>query len=283
MKLFLITWLVFVANSQNHQEQIVLQDTLEVDDVSNLTVVVHNVFGEIEVKQGKADQVEYEIIKTISSHNLLNLSKGMEEVKMNVLRRNDSIIFYITAPFICDKWNPCARQERQKHEALDKYDFRFDCSLTIPALASIDVGTVKARQVSISGVKGKIKANNVDGDVRITGARSVSNASTVNGEVNVWFELRPDSNGEYSTINGDINIYCDDSFNASIKAKSLTGSLYSAFEYQMIKPRLNKVKNMDGKPTTYHLEESCGIEIGHDGPLLSFETFNGDIYLRHLK
>ena len=132
----------------------------------------------------------------------------------------------------------------------------------------------------ISGIEGLISANNVNGDVTIKGARSIDEACTVNGDVDVYFESNPNQDGTYKTINGTINLYLMDQMNVKVTAKTMHGNLYSAFDYESITPKLKKTSSKSGESTVYELDQSFAIEIGQNGPLLSFETLNGDIYLK---
>ncbi|MEP4533474.1 MAG: hypothetical protein ABJ004_10325 [Cyclobacteriaceae bacterium] len=282
MKILWITYVLLTFSAKDWTDKKTHEATLDVSNMHNLTVVVDNIFGNIKVIRGNTNTVDYTVQQTISAQSQKDLDKGLDEVKFNVIRRNDSIIFYLTAPFICDKWSGCRRDGRWISRQESDYDFRFDYMLVLPAKANIDVSTVEADRLEISGMAGTISASNVNGDVSISGAQSIARASTINGDVDVWFQSVPQTDGEYSTINGTISLYCASTFNATVNAKSWQGKLYSAFDYRPIQPRMEKTVNSDGNSTVYKLEESCGIEIGQNGPMLTFETLNGDIYLKKL-
>ncbi|MEO9476476.1 MAG: hypothetical protein ABJG41_13120 [Cyclobacteriaceae bacterium] len=282
MKILWITYVLLTLSGKDWTDKKTHEDTLDVSKMQNLTVVVDNIFGDIKVSEGNAATVAYTVQQTISAKNQKDLEKGVGEVKFNVLRRNDSIIFYLTAPFICDKWSGCHKNGRWISREGSNYDFSFDYMLELPANANINVSTIDAERLEISGVTGAISASNVNGDVSIKGAKSIAKATTINGDVDVWFQTVPESDGEYSTINGTISLYCAPAFNATVNARSWQGKLYSAFNYRHLQPQMQKTVSHDGNSTVYKLEESCGIEIGQNGPMLSFETLNGDIYLKKL-
>lgn len=256
-----------------------LKGQLEILENKQITIVVDNIFGAVDVAVGKENAVTYDVLKTISGDTEGDRERGFAEVEMEVIQRNDSIIFYLKAPFICDQWSgcyPCGKWIKGPQG----YDFQFDYSLRVPAAAHLSVQTVDRGGVSIEGITGTVSAENVNGEVKISGAHEVSRATTVNGDVEVWFEKCPTLDGTFSTINGTISLYCSAAFNASITAKTMQGSLYTAFDFETKKPVLKKVMSMDGATATYQINETLGIEIGRDGPLLSFETLTGDIYLR---
>lgn len=266
---------------QAQVKEVQLQDRLPIAPDRPITVVIDNVFGAIEVTASSTPTVSYEVLKTINADHEKALEKGLSEVNMKVVQRNDSIIFYLTAPFICDHWSGCYQRGRWM-DGPEDYSFTFDYQLQIPASANLKVQTVDQGKVTITGITGMVSAGNVNGDVEIKGAHSVTRATTVNGDVEVTFQKRPNLDGRFSTINGTINLYCTSDLSASVTAKTMHGSLYSAFDFETKKPELKKVVSKKGTSTTYQLNETFGIEIGKDGPTLSFETLNGDIYLRKL-
>ncbi|MEQ8469603.1 MAG: hypothetical protein RIC35_00380 [Marinoscillum sp.] len=280
MKISILILMVAWMLPQEHKKQESERDELTVSG-NQLTVVVDNIFGEIQVKKSTGNSVKYSVLKTIEARRQTDMDKGWNEVKMNVIQRNDSIIFYLTAPFICDKWSGCRENGRWVHREKELYDFSFDYTLEVPSFSNLDLQTVTDGELVISDIEGTIKANNVNGGVVIRGARSVESACTVNGNVDVYFKSSPDLDGQYKTINGTINLYCA-SLNAQVKAKSMNGKLYTAFDYQSMSPKVEKQVSKNGASTIYQINESLAIEIGTSGPQLSFETLNGNIYLRKL-
>lgn len=245
------------------------------------TVVIDNIFGQVEVKRGNSDRVAYKINKLYQGDTQPLLDQALSEVQLKVLQRNDSVIFYVDAPFICSRWEGC-RNRGFCMNFDDDYSFKFDYLLEIPATANLDVRTVNDGKVIIDGIEGVVRASNVNGDVSVKGALTVSKAGTVNGDVEVYFREAPNADGRFETINGTISLYCDTKLNATVNAKTMHGALYSAFDYEQIGPQLVKQTSRDGEMTQYRLEETFGIEIGKNGPRLTFETLNGDIYLRKL-
>ncbi|WP_421891415.1 DUF4097 family beta strand repeat-containing protein [Marinoscillum sp.] len=282
MKISLITLIILCSLLCKAQvKEVQLQDRLPIAPDRPVTVVVDNVFGGIEVTATNAPAVSYQVLKTINADHAKALEKGLTEVNMKIIQRNDSIIFYLTAPFICDQWSGCYQRGRWM-DGPEDYDFNFDYQLQIPANANLKVQTVDQGKVTIKGITGTVSAGNVNGDVEISGAHAVARATTVNGDVEVTFQKRPNLDGRFSTINGTINLYCTSDLSASVTAKTMHGSLFSAFDFETKKPELKKVVSKKGASTTYQLNETFGIEIGKNGPTLSFETLNGDIYLRKL-
>lgn len=249
----------------------------------NVTIVVDNIYGEIQVKRNASNSVKYTITKEVSAGSESKMNRGWDEIQVAILERNDSIIFYLKAPFICDQWTGCQQDGRWIRREKSDYDFSFDFTLEVPAHANLDLQTIDQGEVSVTDVEGILKVNNVNGGVVIRGAKSVAAACTINGDVDVYFKEKPDLDGAFKTINGEISLYCNGSLDAIVNAKTMNGSFYTAFDFQNIAPRLNKISSKNGESTTYQIDETFAIEIGQQGPRLSFETLNGNIYLRNSK
>jgi len=282
MKTILTTCLVLIgvlANAQQKEERI--HQEYNVPDGRNITLVIDNLFGAVNVNSSSGSTLSCNILKTVEAETEADLAKGFSEINIDIIERNDSIIFHLTAPYIQDKWSGHGHNGRWIHGPKG-YEFKFDYEVTLPKGCNLDVQTVDQGVLNIAGVEGVISASHVNGDLEIKGAKSIKRASTVNGDVNVFFKSTPDLDGHYSTINGTINLYCPHNLNASVTAKTMHGSLYSAFDFEEKKPELKRVVSSKGAKTIYQVNETLGIEIGQNGPSLSFETLNGSIYLRKL-
>lgn len=277
MLLLIIIGLLIISPLQELRKELRVEDTLELKNTET-SVVIDNFFGRIEVKKGSGKNLTYKVLKTFEGASQPDLEKAAREVQLKVLRRNDSIIFFVDAPFICSKWNGCF--DRRGNWNDPSYDFKFDFAVELPASLNLDVSTINEGDVYIEGMEGNIKARNVNGHVDLKGVRSVANASTVNGDVHVNYRDIPYSDGSFHTINGTINLYCAKELNAVVTAKSMHGDLFTNFDFEQLKPQL--IRQVSEDKTTYKLEETLGIEIGRNGPTLSCETLNGNIYLRKL-
>ena len=278
MKTLILFLITTIGWPQEHKKETRISDEIRTDGRQK-TIIIDNIFGEIHVTGNTSNAITYNVLKKVEGETASDLQKGWNEVQLKVIDRNDSIIFYLDAPYMCSKWNGC-RENGSWFRNKDDYDFVFDFELKIPENANLDVQTVNLGDISITGISGKISAHNVNGHVLIKEASLVESANTVNGDVDIYFANNPSLDGSFKTINGSINLYCTQQMNARVKAKSMNGSLYTAFDYVTSKPQLTKSIKSRGESTVYKLDESFGIEIGQNGPLLSFETLNGNIYLK---
>ncbi|MFT7237039.1 MAG: hypothetical protein ACI81G_000562 [Gammaproteobacteria bacterium] len=282
MKFILLICLLSMAGFCSHAQQYTKEiiEKKHFDATKNLTVVVENIFGNVLVQASKNEDVTFEIKKLYKGYKQSQLDKAMEQVKIGWIERNDSIIAYIQAPFICNKWNGCDDQGRWiRHD--EKYEFRFDITLKLPANASLTVGTIDQGRVNIEGIVGKISAQNVNGNVSVIGAKQLLVASTVNGDVLVEYADRPTFDAKFNSISGDIKVYCDESLNAAVFSKSMDGEFFTSYHYTTLAPKMIKTRDKQRGKTVFRMENKTGIQIGKEsGPQLTMETLSGNMYLR---
>jgi DUF4097 and DUF4098 domain-containing protein YvlB len=121
-------------------------------------------------------------------------------------------------------------------------------------------------------VNGSVFVNDVAGHVK---------ANTVNGNIRVEFSEAPSGDSKFNTVNGTIEVFAPKNLAAVVTFKSLHGELYTDFENIEYLP--NRVKtNKDGK-NRYRIEQAAPIQIGEGGPEMHFQLLNGSAYIKQRK
>ncbi len=274
-------WLLILTSfwTRDYSKEIKLTHKIATEGIPK-TVVVDNLFGKIQVNRAVTDFISYEVTKTIHATSASDLETGLSEINLGIIERNDSIILFMKAPYICDQWSGCKQNGRWIRRDKDDYDFVFDFELKVPFHTNLSVQTIDEGDVQVTGIAGVIEASNVNGHVTIHDAQHIDKASTVNGNVEVQFAKKPQTDGNYETVNGDIRLHLPPDMNGLIAAKTMHGNLYTDFDYQTISPKLQTTRSKSGNTTHYQLDNTFSIKIGQNGPRISFETLNGDIYLK---
>ncbi|REE00564.1 hypothetical protein C7460_105193 [Marinoscillum furvescens DSM 4134] len=267
-----------LANAQEQQEN--GSGRLSIDG-KPVSIVVDNVFGSVNVLGSTANEVTYSVKKKLAADSKSALQKGWDEITMEVIKRNDSILFFLKAPYICSKWTGCSKGNNWDGGP-EGYTFQFDVMLEVPSYADLHVSTVDRGSITIEKVSGELAAFHVNGEVTLRDAVEVTEARSVNGNVTVYYNSVPRSDGLFSSINGKLRVFTAEGLNARVAAKSMNGQFYTSFAHELIPPKLTKTVQKNGSKTSFRLDESYGIQIGKNGPLLNFETLNGDIFLRKL-
>ena len=256
-----------LLNPPVKKDKVVINKTYQVDDPQEMVVVVENIFGDISVESSDADSDA-------------SIEKAKSELQFGETISDDSIVFYMKAPFLrrC-KWG----NEWSNHIKLDRdelgYEYKYQYTLKVPKEVTIDAHTVNNGDISITNIDGPIKANNVNGEIQIQNARQVLKASTVNGDVTISYIESPETSIAFNTVNGDFNFELPENFNAQVYFDSMHGEMYTSFDYRKLGPKVEKSQ----KHGTFKIGTKTGVEIGSGGPELSFKSINGDVYLKKIE
>ena len=76
-------------------------------------------------------------------------------------------------------------------------------------------------------MKGGVRANNVNGSIKLAGLEGATEAVTINGDVDLDYTKNPNGDCRYYTLNGDINAYFLKGLQATMNFKSFNGDLYT--------------------------------------------------------
>jgi len=102
--------------------------------------------------------------------------------------------------------------------------------------------------------------------------------TTINGDVTIDAQQNPAKACRFYTLNGDINAHFRKGLGAELTFESFNGEFFT--DVDAIQPLPIKLeKAADGKGVKYKVNGNH-YRVGAGGPLLDFETFNGNVYLR---
>jgi DUF4097 and DUF4098 domain-containing protein YvlB len=138
---------------------------------------------------------------------------------------------------------------------------------------------VNQGDVDVAGVSGSVVADNVNGSIRLSGLASATQASTINGSVNLDFSGNPSGDSRFYSLNGDITANFRKGLAAHLAFKSFNGELLSSVEEITALPVQLEKTDRGGDGTRYRVSGNR-YKIRQGGPLLDFETFNGDVIVR---
>ena len=268
MKLLIL--LLALAPTTPKDGKTVIVKTYPIDQAELSTIIIDNINGDVVVERSADALVHLYVEIIFEADNDKMLSKARQELELGVYKSNDSLRFYTKAPFI----KRCQWGYDMRHQP--PYDFKYQYKVKVPANVNLEAKTVNNGDVFVQDIDGPVKACNVNGAVEVKNARIIRQASTVNGDVTINFLESPEEAIAFNTVNGDFKFELPEDFSAQIFFNSMNGDLYSSFDYQTMSPRVTKSE----KNGTYKIGTKTGIEIGSDGPELSFRSINGNVYLK---
>lgn len=288
MKTFTTILLVmFVATcfAQTFTDKITKEFKFEKVNSQN-TLILANINGNVHIEGYSGDRILIEAQRTIKAKTTARLEKGKSEMQLRQIDNYDTIIFYVGNN--CTKFGYQQNKKGRGHwgynwncnddDCRDQYDYKFDITVKVPQGVNVDVSNVNDGNVIVKQVKAAVKANNINGSITLEGLEQATTASTINGNVDFNFVKNPTGDCRFYSLNGDINAYFQKGLAANMAFKSFNGDLYTNLNnLTSIPMEVEKVKGENG----YHLKVGgAKYKIGPGGPLLDFETFNGDAIVK---
>ena len=255
------------------EERVKIEKQYKIDNSSDFKVVVDNIHGNVVIMPSSDDQVYLELEIVISANSDKLIDQAKQDLKLGERMTDDTLGFYVKAPFV----QRCQSNKFQGFRIDDypDYSFRYHYRLKVPAQVTLSARTIDKGVVRIENMEGPIAAGNINGDLEITNAREILNASSVNGDISISFAENPTRDIHFNTVNGDFDLTFQDDLSARVYFDSMNGNLYTAFDYQSLKPKVEK-SEAHGR---FKIGTKTGVEIGIGGPELSFKSINGNVYI----
>ncbi len=159
-----------------------------------------------------------------------------------------------------------------------------DLVIQVPSASNLELSSTNDGDIVVENVSGTIEVGNVNGSNTLRNVSGNVVAHTVNGEILVQLSrVTPDKPMSFSTMNGDIDVTLPADVKASVRMKTQQGDIYSDFDVTLKpatqKPAEEAVKSGKGKYRISFDRFLTGAVNG-GGPEFTFNTFNGDIYIR---
>lgn len=253
-------------------------------------LMVFNINGSVKVEGYSGTTILVEVQKKITGKTTARLEKGKQEIQLGVMDRADTIILYVEG--VSPGFGRNSRQHfrngqralwgydwgRHNGQQEKEYDYEMDFLVKVPQGSHVFASTINNGDVQVSAVQGTVYADNVNGSIRLADISGKTYASTINGSVDVNYVSNPSGDSRYYSLNGDINANFHPGLSAELTFKSFNGDFYTS---------LNDISSLPVKVEKFNKGEGLGYKVNgnrykvrNGGPLLDFETFNGDVYLR---
>ncbi|MEE8526169.1 MAG: hypothetical protein V3T72_19705 [Thermoanaerobaculia bacterium] len=262
------------AFARTESESRTLTETLTFADPGATHVVeVDNIFGSVTVVGDDGDEVRLSARETISGRSPEDVAEAKRDVELAVVVDGDAIRFIVDGPFR----RPDGGIQWQDVD----YEVSYDIELTVPRDVDLEVRTVNDGEISIRGVTGSFKVSNVNGGIEMLDVAGGGHVVTVNGGIELRFAENPDAAWSLKTVNGNLRAAFADGLSADMRFKTFNGEVWSDFdsaprELQRPQPRKR------GGHFVYKRDRSFGVRVADGGPELSFDTLNGNIYIRRV-
>jgi len=278
MKIYLFTLIAFCFYQTQAQD--LLDISVPKEKIEHF--IVSNFSGSIQIEQNRTAQIK---VKAVLRKGTLDPNVKLQYVtkddflkvyfKTPCSKDKSQITFDPQEPMHMDQWSNDCKWEAETENIFVPVDF----TIEVPEGVHVYASTIMDGDINVEHITSSIWTNNVNGDIVCQGVDRVTQAKTVNGNIEILYNNTPKSDGEFSTINGDIEARVDPNVNLIATFKSFQGDFYTDIESINFLPS-EVVSQSKEKGFKYKVSEYSKMQLGSGGLTLAFETFNGDAYLK---
>jgi len=247
-----------------------LAETIPVSSSEPLVVIVRNVTGPIRVTGHDAERVEMRATETVRGDLQADIERAREALQLRTETEPGRVAFRVRHPGDDDDCNCRGR-------GWNGFSVEYDIEVRVPRGATLDVATVNDGDVVVEGVNGDFELANVNGDVRLVEARGAGTVHTVNGDIDASFSRTPAESSAFRTVNGDVDVTFPPDLSAELSFQTMHGDVWTDFDVESLADTPDVERDRGRFVARFN---GSAFRIGAGGERHSFNTLNGDIYVR---
>lgn len=161
-----------------------------------------------------------------------------------------------------------------------QYDASVTLTIRVPRDVRVRLCTVNGGEVVADGTLGDFDVSNVNGRIVLRGMRGAGRATTVNGTIEASFDAPPRAESLFKTVNGSIAVTLPRDLAAELRYETRRGGVFTDFETVDL-PVEREPSRRAGQPRfTYRQHGFTAVRVGAGGPVLTFQTLNGDVRIQ---
>lgn len=251
------------------EENETIQKTYTLAGAEARKVIVDNVDGSIRVTGQSGDEVRLVARKHLRADSPENAAEARRDVRLDITQTGNTVRFYVDGPFRCR--NGSVHIDRDPG-----YTVKYDFELQVPRDTSIDLKTINDGEISVENVTGDYKVENINGGIEMSEAAGSGKVYALNGRVKVTFRENPKGASSFGSLNGEVRVSFQPELNADVRFKTFNGGVYTDYPVTYL-PASAASGERHGTKFVYKSSEWSAVRVGHGGPELSFDAFNGNI------
>ncbi|MCK4890342.1 MAG: DUF4097 family beta strand repeat protein [Candidatus Aminicenantes bacterium] len=167
---------------------------------------------------------------------------------------------------------------------VNSYRRTIDLDIRVPYEFSLIISNDDNGDILVRDVSGVFELNNNNGDVKLFNVSGSAIISTIDGNILTDFiNVDPEMPMALSTIEGQIDMNLPGNANISLKMRTEYGEIYSDFNINIDKRKINIRKHKNTRSTNITLDGWTYGKINNGGPEYLIKTLNGNIYIKKKK
>jgi hypothetical protein len=263
--------IALAGRGEEIEEHQTIRKMFAFDKGSSPEVVVDNFEGTIKATGYAGHEVQLVINETLKADSAERAQAGRREVHLEITRTNNAIQCYVDGPF------------RDKNGSFNfrgwksyGYKIRHDFELKVPQQTELRLKTVDGKYIEVEKTSGKFEIENINGRISMTDVSGSGRVYALNDKVHVRFAENPGADSYFGSLNGNVDVWFQLRLSANVRLKTLNGKVFSDFPASYLPPQQPTRKSKGGK-FVYKSGEFQGVRIGEGGPELKFDALNGNI------
>ena len=234
-------------------------------------VIVDNVNGSIQVTGRSGNEVRLVAHKRLRADSPEKAEQAKRDVTLDISQDGNTVRFYVDGPFRC-------RDGGVHMHGHTGYEMKYDFELQVPAHTALNLKTINDGQIRVEGVAGDYEMENINGGIEMTEVSGSGRVYALNGRVKVLFRENPRAKSSFGSLNGEVRVAFQPDLSADLRFKTFNGGVFTDFPVTYMPLPASAGERREGK-FVYKSNEWSGVRVGHGGPELSFDAFNGNIQI----
>ncbi len=247
---------------------------------------IHNMYGAVKVVATSSNTLTVHVERTLEAKSASRLAQAEQEIYFDTMWVDNELYFYMNHPDLklkveengrghytnCDDYN-----WNKPSLSRNEVEYEFVLTLEVPAETDLFVSTHQG-ELTVDGMKGKLSAGNHHSSITISNQAGSTSAHTHHGDITLTLLKNPTEEEYFHTHHGDIKVIYATSLAADVSLTSRHGEFYTDFDWELLPPKISE--NNDNNETKYVVSSrGTHVKIGNGGPLQTFDTYHGDIFL----
>lgn len=246
-----------------------IQKTYPLAGSAQKKIIVDNVNGSIRVTGYAGNEVRLTAYKRLRADSPEEAERARREVTLDISQDANTVRFYVDGPFRCRDGGVHIHDDQG-------YEVKYDFELQVPRDTATDLKTINDGEIKMENVSGDYKVNNINGGIEMTEVVGSGKVYALNGRVKVLFRENPREKSSFGSLNGEVRVTFQPDLNADLRFKTFNGGVYTDYPVSYLPAPAAAGERHNGK-FVYKSNEWSAVRVGHGGPELSFDAFNGNI------
>jgi hypothetical protein len=246
-----------------------LMETIPVPANEPLVVIVKNIIGPIHVTGHDANRVEMHATETVRGDLQADIERARAEMQLRTETEPGRVAFRV---------RNIDGDSGRRNSNWDNYSIAYDIELRVPRGATLEISTVNEGDVIVEDVNGEFDLKNVNGAVKLMRAGGSGSVHTVNGDVDASFARSPGAATSFHTVNGEVDVTFPKNLSAELAFHTLQGDVFTDFDVESLSapPEVQR----DRGRYVMNMNRNSAFRVGTGGERYTFNTLNGDIFVR---